>query len=163
MNTSSPLKKQVLTLCLVVILFVVFNGAMYLLFTQRLSNNFSDTSQAKMVDVSLYLPFNDDSALPKIESSLKLSGDLPVLDGAAALVPVYAAVIETLYPEGTVTYEGGAFSDENFYGENFAENSVMQYNNTVRGYTAIVDGDTDILFCAAPSEEQMQYAEEQKD
>ncbi|MBQ4092659.1 MAG: substrate-binding domain-containing protein [Firmicutes bacterium] len=112
-----------------------------------------------MVDVSLYLPF-DDSALPKIESSLKLSGDLPVLDGAAALVPVYAAVIETLYPEGTVTYEGGVFSDENFYGENFAESSVMQYNNTVRGYTAIVDGDTDILFCAAPSEEQMQYAEE---
>ena len=35
------------------------------------------------------------------------------------------------------------------------------FNNTVRGYKAIVDGDTDILFCAGPSEEQKQYAEEQ--
>ena len=37
----------------------------------------------------------------------------------------------------------------------------MQYKNTVRGYKAIVDGDTDILFCAAPSEAQRQYAKEQ--
>jgi phosphate transport system substrate-binding protein len=37
----------------------------------------------------------------------------------------------------------------------------MQYNNTVRGYKAIVDGTTDILFCAGPSEEQKRYAEEQ--
>ena len=37
----------------------------------------------------------------------------------------------------------------------------MQYKNTVRGYKAIVDGDTDILFCAAPSETQKAYAEEQ--
>ena len=37
----------------------------------------------------------------------------------------------------------------------------MQYKNTVRGYKAIVDGDTDILFYAAPSETQKAYAEEQ--
>ena len=36
----------------------------------------------------------------------------------------------------------------------------MQYKNTVRGYQAIVDGTTDILFCAGPSEEQKQYAME---
>lgn len=82
------------------------------------------------------------------------------MDGAAALVPVYAAVIDTVYPEGCVTFEGGAFSDDNFYGENFADDSAMQYNNTVRGYQAIVDGTTDIFFSAAPSEAQKQYAEE---
>ena len=49
---------------------------------------------------------------------------------------------------------GGSFSDDNYYGENFADDSTMQYNNTVRGYKAIVDGTTDILFCAAPSAEQ---------
>ena len=37
----------------------------------------------------------------------------------------------------------------------------MEYKNTVRGYKAIVDGETDILFCAAPSEAQKKYAEEQ--
>ena len=134
---------------------------MYQLLTRRLSNNFSDTSQAKMIDVKNYLPHEEESDLPKIEASLKLTENLPVLDGAAALVPVYAAIIDNVYPEGCVTYEGGTFSDDNYYGENFAENSAMQYKNTVRGYQAIVDGSTDILFCAGPSEEQKQYAKEQ--
>jgi len=144
-----------------VVVFAAFNLSMYQLLTRRLSNNFSDTSQAKMIDVKMYLPHEEGSNLPKIESSLKLTENLPVLDGAAALVPVYAAIIENVYPEGCVTYEGGTFSDDNYYGENFSEESAMQYKNTVRGYEAIVDGTTDILFCAGPSEQQKQYAEEQ--
>ena len=36
----------------------------------------------------------------------------------------------------------------------------MQYRNTVRGYKAVVDGTADILFSAAPSAEQKQYAAE---
>lgn len=113
-----------------------------------------------MIDVGSYLPHEDSSKLPKKEASLKLTDHLPVLDGAAALVPVYAAVIENVYPIGCVTYEGGRFSADNYYGENFAADSAMQYKNTVRGYQAIVDGTTDILFCAGPSAEQMRYAEE---
>lgn len=152
------LKKQILAIGLVIALFAVFNLSMYQLLTRRLSNNFSDATRAQMIDVGNYLPHQEDSELPKIESSLKLTDNLPVLDGAAALVPVYAAVIDNVYPKGCVTYEGGEFSDDNFYGENFAEDSAMQYKNTVRGYKAIVDGTTDILFCAGPSEEQKQYA-----
>ena len=151
-------KKQILAIGLVIALFAVFNLSMYQLLTRRLSNNFSDATRAQMIDVGNYLPHQEDSELPKIESSLKLTDNLPVLDGAAALVPVYAAVIDNVYPKGCVTYEGGEFSDDNFYGENFAEDSAMQYKNTVRGYKAIVDGTTDILFCAGPSEEQKQYA-----
>ena len=154
------LKKQILILCLVVALFAAFNLSMYQLLTRRLSNNFSGATQAQMIDVRSYLPHEAGSDLPEIESTLKLSDNLPVLDGAAALVPVYAAIIQNVYPEGCVTYEGGTFSDDNYYGENFAEDSAMQYKNTVRGYQAIVDGTTDILFCAAPSEEQKAYAED---
>ena len=154
------LKKQILILCLVVALFAAFNLSMYQLLTRRLSNNFSGATQAQMIDVRSYLPHEEGSDLPKIESTLKLSDNLPVLDGAAALVPVYAAIIHNVYPEGCVTYEGGTFSDDNYYGKNFAEDSAMQYKNTVRGYQAIVDGTTDILFCAAPSEEQRAYAED---
>lgn len=153
-------KQQVLILALVAAMFAMFNLSMYQLFTSRLSNNFSNATQAQMVDVRSYLPHMEGSDLPKIDSSLTLTENLPVLDGAAALVPVYAAVIDTVYPEGCVTYEGGEFSDDNFYGENFAEDSAMQYKNTVRGYQAIVDGTTDILFCAGPSAEQVQYAED---
>lgn len=155
------MKKQIAMLLAVVLVFAAFNAGVYFLLTGRLSNNFSGTSQSKMVDVRAFLPHEEGSDLPKIDASLQLEGDLPVLDGAAALVPVYAAIIHNVYPEGSVTYEGGSFSDDNYYGENFAADSKMQYKNTVRGYKAIVDGETDILFCAAPSEAQKQYAEEQ--
>lgn len=157
---KNSLPKQIFTILLVISLFVSFNLSIYALLTMRLANNFSDTSQAKMIDVSQYLPFEENSDLANVKSSLKLTDNLPVLDGAAALVPVYASIIHNVYPKGSVTYNGGEFSDDNFYGENFAKDSKMQYKNTVRGYQAIVDGDTDILFCAAPSAEQKAYAEE---
>lgn len=154
------LLKQIVAILSVIAVFALFNLSMYQLLTSRLSNNFSDATQAQMIDVKSYLPHEEGSDLPKINSSLKLKDNLPVLDGAAALVPVYAAIIDNVYPEGCVTYKGGEFSDDNFYGENFAEDSAMQYKNTVRGYQAIVDGTTDILFCAGPSEAQKQYAED---
>lgn len=151
--------KQIAVIMAVAAFFALFNLSMYALLTGRLSNNFSDTSQSKMIDVSKYLPHEKESQLAVVEASLKLTDNLPVLDGAAALVPVYASIIHNVYPEGAVTYEGGSFCDDNFYGENFAADSKMQYKNTVRGYKAIVDGETDILFCASPSEEQIAYAE----
>ena len=151
-------RRAFLALTSIVLAFALFNLSVYMLLTGRLANNFSSASQSKMIDVAKYLPHNESSDLARIDSSLKLYEDLPVLDGAAALVPVYAAIVNAVYPEGSVTYEGGTFSDDNYYGENFAADSKMQYKNTVRGYTAIVDGDTDILFCAAPSAEQKQYA-----
>ncbi len=155
------LRKQILILLVPVVLCAMFNVSVYRLLTCRLSNNFSSASQVQMVDVGKYLPHQEGSDLPDIGASLTLSGDLPVLDGAAALVPVYAAVIDNIYPEGCVTYEGGAFSSDNYYGENFAPDSVMQYHNTIRGFRAVVEGTTDIFFTAAPSAEQKAYAEEQ--
>lgn len=151
---------RIFVIVLTLALFASLNLGMYQIMTRRLSNNFSGATQAQMIDVKSYLPHEENSDLPNIQSSLRLTDNLPVLDGAAALVPVYASIIHNVYPKGCVTYEGGKFSDDNYYGENFAADSAMQYKNTVRGYQAIVDGTTDILFCAAPSAEQKQYAED---
>lgn len=152
--------KKILVLLGTVIWFVAVNVFLYVTITGRLANNFSGSDQLKMVDVGKFLPFEEESTLARTGSSLKMQSDedLPVLDGSAALVPVYASVIENCYPKGTVTYEGGAFSDDNYYGENFASDSVMQYHNTVRGFDALVDGSVDLLFTAHPSEEQLQAA-----
>ena len=144
----------------VLFLFVSFNFTVYAFLTQRLSNNFSGATQLKMIDVKEFLPHEEESNLARIDTDFTLEGELPVLDGAAALVPVYASIIDNVYPKGSVTYDGGEFSDDNYYGENFAKDSKMQYKNTVRGYTAIVDSETDILFCASPSQEQADYAKE---
>ncbi len=155
------LLRQLGCLALVAAVFVGFNAAMYATLTARLANNFSGADQAKMVDVGRYLPHEAGSDLVRIDTDFALSGELPVLDGAAALLPVYAAIVDAVYPPGSVVYTGGAFSDDNYYGENFAPESKLQYRNTVRGYRAVVDGDCDILFCAAPSADQRAYAEAQ--
>ncbi len=159
-------------LAAVILLFAGFNGSIYALLTSRLSTNFGGSTTGGQLDVSLYLPHEPTSDLVRLETAYvdgetltennPMSADypLPVLDGAAALVPVYASVVENLYPVGSVTYDGGVFSADNEYGENFAPDSLMQYNNTVRGYKAVVDGTVDILFCAAPSEAQKAYAAE---
>lgn len=152
--------KQMAAIVFVVAVFGLFNYSVYTVFTRRLANNTGSSTNAQMINVADFLPFEEGSDLPKINSDFKISGDLPVLDGAAALVPVYRAIIDNVYPVGCVTYEGGHFSDDNFYGENFAKDSRMQYKNSVRGFTAVVDGDTDIFFCTYPSRRQLQYAQD---
>lgn len=151
---------QLLSLAAVVVFFVLVNLMMYELVTKRLGNNFGASNTAKMIDVSRFLPFEEGSDLARIATDFRLEGELPVLDGAAALVPVYAAFIDNVYPAGSVTYEGGSFSDDNFYGENFAADSKMQYKNSVRGFDALVDGVTDIFLCAMPSDAQKSTAAE---
>ncbi|WP_026507489.1 PstS family phosphate ABC transporter substrate-binding protein [Butyrivibrio sp. MC2013] len=152
--------KRKLIPALLIAIFIITNLAIYMTLTRRLGNNYSGTDQLKMVDVGKFLPFEEESALARTPSSLHFSSedDLPVLDGAAALVPVYASVIDACYPEGCVTYEGGVFSDDNYYGENFAADSVMQYQNTIRGFDALVDGSVDLFFTAHPSKEQLDSA-----
>lgn len=154
--------KKKLILLATALIFVAFNAFLYVNVTRKLGNNYSTSSQLKMVDVGRYLPFEDGSELARTGSSLRFSetDDLPVLDGAAALVPVYASVIDNIYPGGCVTYEGGAFSDDNLYGENFAKDSAMQYQNTIRGFDATVAGSVDLFFTAYPSKEQLESAAE---
>ncbi len=153
--------KKIIIIIITILLFVFANAFLYITITSRLANNFSGTGQLKMIDVSKFLPFEETSKLARTGSSFRFANDekLPVLDGAAALVPVYASVIENCYPKGTVTYEDGKFSDDNFYGENFASDSVMQYQNTIRGFDALVDGTVDLFFTAHPSKEQMSSAQ----
>lgn len=155
------MKKRLLILFCAVF-FLALNLFLYVTVTRRLGNNYSGATQLKMVDVSKFLPFEEDSLLARTGASIHFSegDDLPVLDGAAALVPVYASVIDNIYPEGCVTYKGGSFSDDNKYGENFADDSAMKYQNTIRGFDAVVDGSVDLFFTAHPSEEQMNSAKE---
>ena len=96
-----------------------------------------------MINIEDYLSFEEDNKLSKIESSLLIEDNL---DGAAALVPVYGAIIKNTYPKGTTKYESGVFLSDNYNGENFASDSKMKYQNTVRGFKALVDGTIDILF-----------------
>lgn len=74
-----------------------------------------------------------------------------MIDSASALYPVTSAFVHALYPESAVEFDGS----------DFTKDSRLQMRNTVGAYRAVVDGDSDIVVCAAPSEQQLQYAEQQ--
>ena len=72
------LRRQLALLGAMVLVFALFNGCMYLLLTGRLSNNFSDATQAQMVDVGRYLPHEPGSDLARVPATLKLTGGASV-------------------------------------------------------------------------------------
>lgn len=144
------LTKQIGVLALIAALFAAFDITVYNVFTRRYINHTSEGMQAKSVELDKYLPFEDDSEVVKIEASLALDGDLPVLDGAAALYPVFSAFVNAVYPENSVSFDGESFTHE----------SALQFSNTRGAYKSVADGTVDIIFCAKPSAEQLAYAEE---
>ena len=99
---------------------------------------------APNINVHEYLPFREDSKIVKIDSqTLKLTEDLPIIDGAAAFFPVYSAFVNAVYPETTELYDG-----------------VFEYNNTPGGYAMLAEKRIDLFLGVYPSEEQKAYAEE---
>ena len=94
-------------------------------------------------DLTAYAPFSEDSKTAKLseESLLTLNNSLPVLDGALALYPVYAAFAETAY-------------DKDFFSEDY-----VLFTNTRSAYEAIISGERDIIFVAGASEQQLASAE----
>ena len=94
--------------------------------------------------IPAYLPFEEDSKIVKTDSkTLKLTENLPRIDGAAALFPVYSAFVNAVYPNTTKLHDG-----------------IFEYNNTPDGYCLLAEKETDIFIGVYPSDEQRAYAEE---
>ena len=98
------------------------------------------------INLDEYLPFDENSKIAELdyEASLKLTGKLPRIDGAAALFPVYSAFVNETYPDTVELYDG-----------------TFEYNNTVFGYESLAHKMTDIFIGVYPSQEQIDYAKEQ--
>ena len=93
-----------------------------------------------------YESFNDNGTLALLgeTADFALTENLPVLDGATALYPVYAAFATAVYPKDG--YD--------------PEDSAVLCSRTAGAYKNLLSGKADIIFCAAPSEEQQrQFAE----
>lgn len=96
------------------------------------------------IDIQAYLPFEENSKIVNTDSkTLKLTENLPRIDGAAALFPVYSAFVNAVYPNTTKLHDG-----------------IFEYNNTPDGYRLLAEKETDIFIGVYPSDEQKAYAEE---
>lgn len=142
---------QILALVGLLAVFVAYNCIFYFNVTVRFVNHQNEELQAKSVELSEYLPFDANSkAVVCEDASVKFTDNLPVIDGAAALYPVFSGIVGSVYPSDSVHFDG----------TDFTKDSALVYSNTRGAYRAVVDGDVDVVFCAKPSAEQLAYAEE---
>jgi phosphate transport system substrate-binding protein len=91
-------------------------------------------------NIYLYEPFSGGkTAGLDEEAEYKLTDNVPVLDGATALYPVYAAFANAVYPKDK--YD--------------PKDSAVLCGKTAGAYNNLLAGNADIIFCAGPSEEQI--------
>ena len=99
------------------------------------------------VDLSEYRPFAENTKAVSLNepSTFKIKDNLPLLDGATALYPVYSAFVQAVYPQKDYPLE---------------ESEVVS-SQTTHAFERLLNGEVDIIFIAHPSEEQIKSAEQQ--
>ncbi len=147
---SKKLGKQLAVIILVIALFAGLDVAVYQLLIRRVISHHSPGMQKMSVEVADYVPFTGSENIFTAEDAERLEGDIPTIDGAAGLLPLYAGFVESIYPEDSVLYNG----------ESYDASSKMHYTNTRGAYKDIVDGKCDLIICVQPSDEQIAYAAE---
>lgn len=102
------------------------------------------------VELQDYRPFKPESNLAKLDApaSFKVEEELPRLDGATALYPLYASFVEATYPQG----------DYDPYDIEWGNSAVVS-TTTGEAYERLINGKTDIIFVAGPSDQQIAAAE----
>lgn len=97
------------------------------------------------VNLQQYRPFAPGTKAVKLDepATLKLESELPVIDGATALYPMYAGFAQAVYPE----------KEYDLY------NSEVMSNMTNVAYEKLIDGEVDMIFVAGPSSTQLASAE----
>ncbi|WP_029055255.1 PstS family phosphate ABC transporter substrate-binding protein [Sporosarcina ureae] len=101
------------------------------------------------VEVRYYEPFTigQESKLAVLDgaATLELKDDLPRVDGATALYPLYAAFVQAVYPRK----------------EYHPYDSEVMVNTTPVAYENLLSGRVDMIFAARPSDAQMKAAKKQ--
>lgn len=111
---------------------------------QLYEDNISTVSSE--VNIHEYQPFHDNSLVVKMdeEATLKLEDHLPILDGATAMYPLYAAFVEATYPEN----------------QNYLHDEIAMVSTTPYAYDNLFQGKADMIFVAGPSEQQKKVADD---
>lgn len=101
-----------------------------------------------------YEPFAEGTKAVYLEegSTLKFENPALRLDGATALYPVYSAFVQAAFPEGKYDIYDFEYNEEEGYGQ-------VTCTGTIEAYQRLIEGRTDIIFCAAPSKDQLARAE----
>ena len=101
-----------------------------------------------------YEPFAEGTKAVYLDEESTLKFDTPTIDmdGATALYPVYSAFVQAVYPQGKYDVYDFEYNEEEGYGQ-------VTCTGTIEAYERLIEGKTDIIFCAAPSKDQLALAE----
>jgi phosphate transport system substrate-binding protein len=107
------------------------------------------------LEVALYQPFSDNVSKLPAPASIRIDENIPAMDGALALYPLYSAFATAIYPQKKYSpYDYDIDIDSRRY------NHEVHYRNTVQGFEALLKGDVDIFFMADLSDNQKDEARE---
>lgn len=100
------------------------------------------------IDLYRFRPFSESPDLARLENpaSFSIDSELPRIDGATALYPIYAAFVEAVYPVDSYPpypHDGG----------------LVVSSKTCQAYERLIRGEVDIIFAGGPSEDQLAAAE----
>lgn len=98
------------------------------------------------VDIYYYEPFGEESQIAELEepATLQFQDQLPRIDGATALYPLYSSFVQAVYPE----------KEYNPY------DSEVMVNKTPEAYKNLIDGNVDMIIALGPSDWQIRMAEQ---
>lgn len=98
------------------------------------------------VDLDEYAPFFENTKAVSLSESaaLQLTEDLPLIDGATALYPLYSAFVQATYPSKEYLYY----------------DSEVMSSRTGEAYRRLFDGEVDMIFVLDPSAAQIEEAEQ---
>ena len=127
----------------IALLLLVFGCVSIKLLFDKHDNSIPVFHESKVV-INDYLPFSHTSKIAKLQknATVSISNNLPVIDGATALYPLYSSFVNAIYPENT-------------YDPN---DSVVLCSTTSKAYENLLNGKVDVIFCAEPSKEQISIA-----
>jgi phosphate transport system substrate-binding protein len=122
------------------------------------------------IDLLQYMPFGEGTLAARVDgtSELKLTEDLPRIDGATALYPLYAAFVMAVYPDGdynpsyALEYEEYAMDPEEYalkYPES-PQPGPVACSRTDGAFENLINGRAEIAFLMDISDEQREMAEE---
>jgi phosphate transport system substrate-binding protein len=108
-----------------------------------LRREYTGPTVADDVDLSVYMPDNADNRLARLAGSpsWSVSENFPIIDGATAFFPIYAAV-----------------ANETYRTEKAELPRYVTCSKTPEAYNRLIRGEADVIFVLQPSDEQMERA-----
>lgn len=99
------------------------------------------------------------AALLNEEATLKLYGNLPVLDGATALYPLYSAYVRATYPAPESSLDIPEYNNQYADLRDADSKALIVCSRTSAAFENLIDGYADIVFLMGVSDEQRVAAE----